>query len=295
MDKNIQDEYIWTKSRKILTLAETGIRGLSSFGYNNQTTAKHPQPNHIHVNSIELTYIMNGEYHLSVNEQEIIGSGGDILITFPNEPHGTGIAPRGINEIYWMHINMSEIDNFMGLTPPWNEILYNSLLTINGHMFHVGFSQTSILNDAMDYLSKPDPLSILTGQNLIIKFLLYCSRHSRLSSSTISKSISPDILKSVTFINENLNQSINIEQLSRISNLSASRFKTKFKEEAGTTPNMYIIQQKITLAKKMLQSGMSVTDTAFALDYSSSNYFSSVFKKMTSLSPSDYQKGFHNK
>lgn len=46
----------------------------------------------------------------------------------------------------------------------------------------------------------------------------------------------------------------------------------------GITPAEYINLQKISYAKKMLSNGKSnITDLAYTLGFSSSNYFSSVF------------------
>ena len=46
----------------------------------------------------------------------------------------------------------------------------------------------------------------------------------------------------------------------------------------GITPAEYINLQKISYAKKMLSNGKSnITDLAYMLGFSSSNYFSSVF------------------
>ncbi len=289
MFKDIRDDYVWSKERKILTEQETHINGLVSFGYNHQVNAKRPQDTHIHKNSIEITYVIKGEYYLFVNNKEYVATGGDITVTLPNEPHGTGIAPRAVNEIFWMHINADKIDGFMGLASPWNSILSDTLLSVKGYLFHADLTQVSNLHDAMNCLSQASPFSMEIGRNLIVGFLNYFLRNIKMTS----KSISSDINHAITFINSNLNQQISLEQLASISNLSISRFKTKFKEETGVTPNMYITRRKISEAQRLLASGMSVTDTAFALDFSSSNYFATVFKKITSMQPTDYRKKYY--
>ncbi len=46
--------------------------------------------------------------------------------------------------------------------------------------------------------------------------------------------------------------------------------------------------QRFREAKELLKSGQSVTDTAFALGFSSSQYFAAVFKKWAGITPSDY-------
>jgi len=40
-----------------------------------------------------------------------------------------------------------------------------------------------------------------------------------------------------------------------------------------------------------MTEGMNITEASVELGFSSSNYFSSVFKRFTTQSPSDYLKG----
>lgn len=63
-----------------------------------------------------------------------------------------------------------------------------------------------------------------------------------------------------------------------------------FRKETGFTLIQYITNQKITAAKKMLKSGMSVTDVAMRLSYNSDSHFISIFKKMTGTTPKRYAK-----
>ena len=81
-----------------------------------------------------------------------------------------------------------------------------------------------------------------------------------------------------------------MEDLAEMAFLSVSRFKQKFKAELGTSPRNFINFYKIEAAKEMLEQGHSVTETALALNFSSSNYFSSVFHRYTCRSPSQYRE-----
>ena len=58
--------------------------------------------------------------------------------------------------------------------------------------------------------------------------------------------------------------------------------------EVGISPRNFINFHKVEAAKGLLLEGHSVTDTAMALNFSSSNYFSNVFRRYTSFSPSQY-------
>ena len=58
--------------------------------------------------------------------------------------------------------------------------------------------------------------------------------------------------------------------------------------EMGTSPRDFVNFHKVEAAKNLLLEGHSVTDVAMELSFSSSNYFSSVFRRYTSFSPTQY-------
>lgn len=75
------------------------------------------------------------------------------------------------------------------------------------------------------------------------------------------------------------------------SGLSSRRFNDLFKEYFLETPNNYLINLKISYAKKILASKfISVNQTSELCGFEDVSYFSKVFKKITGVSPSDYRK-----
>lgn len=67
-------------------------------------------------------------------------------------------------------------------------------------------------------------------------------------------------------------------------------------------PNLYTVlttlkthHLKIEYAKQQLEtSDTPITDLAFVLGFSSSNYFCTVFKKYLTISPTEYRQNFYN-
>ncbi|MBR7189284.1 MAG: helix-turn-helix transcriptional regulator, partial [Clostridia bacterium] len=67
-----------------------------------------------------------------------------------------------------------------------------------------------------------------------------------------------------------------------------SHFKEKFRRQMLTTPRAYINQQKIELAKELLLQRGSITEVAEELSFDTPAYFSTVFRKFTAMTPSQY-------
>ena len=73
--------------------------------------------------------------------------------------------------------------------------------------------------------------------------------------------------------------------------MSLSRLKQRFQSELGISPREYINLIKMEKAKELLKDeNKTVTDIAFALSFSSSNYFSLVFRQLTGKSPTDFRQ-----
>ena len=97
-----------------------------------------------------------------------------------------------------------------------------------------------------------------------------------------------DIQLTIKYIRDHIEEPIDMATLAILSNLSVSQFKQKFSHYIGIPPRQFINREKIETAKQMLKSGMTVTETAMALGFNNSSYFSSVFKKYQNCSPKEF-------
>ena len=85
---------------------------------------------------------------------------------------------------------------------------------------------------------------------------------------------------------ENLDSPITIKELSKRVAINECYLKKGFKEVFGTTIFDFYQQQRMDHAKFLLyQKGLSVTDVAATLGYSTISHFSAAFKKQTGLKP----------
>jgi AraC-like DNA-binding protein len=95
--------------------------------------------------------------------------------------------------------------------------------------------------------------------------------------------------QTIKTIEERFDQNIEAGALATSVNVSESYLMRNFKKETGQTIKQFLTHCRIKKAKKLLLDH-SVSDTAFAVGYNNSNYFSTVFKKSMDLTPQQYQK-----
>jgi AraC-like DNA-binding protein len=145
----------------------------------------------------------------------------------------------------------------------------------------------SLLDDVFSlYFSDHDFKKILI-RNRITDFLAALIELERAGKEDI---LSQPIKNCLDYITLHLHENISLENLAELSHLSLSRFKKRFKVETGVPPGDYILRRKIEQAVLLLkESDKSITDIAFDLGFSSSQYFATVFKRYQSFSPSTHR------
>lgn len=135
-----------------------------------------------------------------------------------------------------------------------------------------------------------DLFADLLMQELLIRILQTESKttHQQNARTNSNKSRMAYVLK---YIQDNLNEQISVEQLSKKAYMSVSSFYREFKNEMGLSPTDYIIDERIKLAENLLkQHNVSVKEACLQSGFNSFSYFSRIFKKRKKFSPSRYKE-----
>ena len=93
----------------------------------------------------------------------------------------------------------------------------------------------------------------------------------------------------VTVLENNVDKNLSVSDIAKMCNISEINLKKTFSRYAGMGVIQYFNHIKITTAIGMIKSGTSVKETAAALGFSNQNYFSTVFKRVTGFSPTNYK------
>jgi len=98
------------------------------------------------------------------------------------------------------------------------------------------------------------------------------------------------VIATRNFIDNNFDKNLKLEFLSRIGFTSKYHLLRLFKKYYGLTPRQYLMDKRIEKSKENLITGMTVTETCFAIGFESLGSFSELFKVKTGKSPSVFRK-----
>ncbi|HZH93324.1 MAG TPA: AraC family transcriptional regulator [Tissierellaceae bacterium] len=94
------------------------------------------------------------------------------------------------------------------------------------------------------------------------------------------------------YISANYHEKITLDDISTYLGLDRTYFSSLYKKETGKSFTQSLNDHRIEKSKSLLLDGnSSIMDIALAVGFSNQNYFNSVFKSITGLTPSEFRNG----
>lgn len=312
--------------RVVLEQAAVGAPGVRLFGYNRNFAASCAIAPHTHGHLFELVYVVSGELCFEADGRRDVLHGGDMYLTQPGQRHSTGASPTGVCEFYWLHLD-AHCATCLGLNTSTARALLAALRGVRGCALHGKTRWDKVLGGLLRALtqeraaespdasnapdlpnasnrpnelnlqntpevlsasSTPSAPSVADALALQTACVLLPVLHDAVHRGTAAGQYTQDIDDAVRFVREHVCDTLPLTEIACAAHLSVARLKTKFMQQVGVPPRAFVNLTKIDAAKQMLLTGQNVTDTAFALSFSSSGYFSTQFKKFTGQSPSQF-------
>jgi AraC-like DNA-binding protein len=98
------------------------------------------------------------------------------------------------------------------------------------------------------------------------------------------------IVKAKLYIDNHFTNNIDLDDIAEQAHFSKFHFIRLFREIYGLTPKNYLIKIRVENAKKLLAGGYTVLETGFMVGLESPTSFAGMFKKITGITPSGYQR-----
>jgi AraC-like DNA-binding protein len=230
----------------------------------------------------QLLYITRGKgIFASESSGRHVLNEGDLFLLFPGEWHSYCPDPStGWNE-YWIGINGDIIDQwvekgfFSKESPIFKVGLNEDIISLYKRAIIIAEAQEACFQQALSGIACN-----------LLGMAVYLSKN----RSFIGSDVAAQINKAKITIHENIS-TIRPEDLAKMMCMSYSRFRKTFKEYTGFAPSQFIQEVKIKTAKEMLTNTfMSVKEIAYELGFENKDYFITVFRKLTGMTPIHYRK-----
>ena len=99
--------------------------------------------------------------------------------------------------------------------------------------------------------------------------------------------------KSLEFIEENLDDTISLDDLAQRACLSKFHFHRLFHRLTGETVTRYVGRRRMaSAARELIETDRPIIDIALKYQYSSQESFSRAFKRAYSVTPGRYRRAF---
>ena len=250
--------------------------------------ADYPLEEHIHNGYFEITYFIKGTQTYWVEGEFYQMESGEVFITFPGEKHGSGGCFKNKSHIYYLQLHTSLLE-LLGIGDEIH-FFYKRLREINSRRFKVDKHILLLLEEILQEAIHTTNFSKIVLRNKLSELLVECIQDAK-GIKDIEKIIPKDIQKVLTYIEKHLEENIKIEDMMEGVSWSEGRFKAVFRECMGVPPKEYVLRRKMERAKQLIEEGeYSITDIAYKMGFSSSQYFTVVFKRFNIYPPTKYQK-----
>ena len=203
---------------------------------------------------------------------------------------------EAIKELTFMRTEDQLSQKVKGITEYWQDRDYTQveIITEIDYLFAAIKQRTIIKNGSFDY-------KVLKSQLLLALSTNYHELYDNILKQVKAMLISDKEINSARelvdhmeeYLERNFASDITYKVLEDRFGYNKKYISNVFKEEKGITPNRYVTNVRINMAKTLMMQNPDtlIKDIAQAIGYRDQLYFSRVFKEVTGKSPSSFIKG----
>ncbi|MFI1092508.1 AraC family transcriptional regulator [Streptomyces sp. NPDC020917] len=275
-----------TDERTIVDLAGRGLEPLVALGRYRYLRAHGPLPAQRHCSLLVLAMPGRGSFTFEVDGRAREVVPGRVLCVPPGRAYLTGTDVQARGELTWLIARRSADDaSVLGravalMADPPESLVWD-------------VSREAAADLRRAFALAAGPAGWLTEARL--QYLVFGVVLDLAASMTAARVPSPahrGVARSLAWIDTHLSEAVDAADLAAVSGLSTSHFYEAFREMTGTSPKDYLLRRKTDRARALLESDPSatVTEVAYALGFSSSQYFATVFRRYQHCAPSECRR-----
>ena len=218
------------------------------------------------INFYDLTVVVEGELPYEINGSECLVKAGEAMFL----PPSTLRAREKLDKMDYYCFNFISDEAYD--LPVVMPSAYSSVIKSLLYSFDSIYRETPNLDDER----------LLLILDCILK---------QLKCQMVQKMESPLVLQIKQHVKERIYEKISLAWISKFTFFSISYCEYVFKKETGMSITDYILEERISLAKRLLwENHYPLKKIAEMVGFSDYNYFARTFKKRTGYTPTEYIK-----
>jgi AraC family L-rhamnose operon regulatory protein RhaS len=278
--------------------------GLNSIGY---WDANEPQDWGLdwHRNEgIEIHFLESGTMPYAQGNMEMDLLPNNLTITRPWEAHKVGNPEIGMGKFYWVILDLGVRRPHQNwIWPDWIMLApkdLQRLTTILRQNEKVLWKADKLIRDCFQRIgravdtdengSNSSRIRLLINYLLILLLDLFNSENLELNEQLTDSSRSVKLF--LKELEKNLSEDWTIEEMAKYAGVGLTRFTYHCKRLTNLTPMRYLMMKRLELSKAILIENefLNIAEVAFSCGFSTSQYFSTVFKKQEKCTPLEYRQ-----
>jgi len=187
-------------------------------------------------------------------------------------------------EMYWIRVEGPHMDQiYETLTASGSPVFAGIHVTRCAAIFRRIFRIMTRRSIAMEAALHAEVATLITQ--------LFEARHSGSSSIVGPTEIPPSLHKPLEAMRLYFQKPLRVSELAAMAGMSATNFFRHFKAATGTSPIDWLRRERINQAKKrLIETDDTIAEIAAQTGYCDQFYFSRDFKRMTTVTPSEYRQ-----
>jgi AraC-like DNA-binding protein len=225
-----------------------------------------------------------GQVQYSVGDQEAVLSVGALAVINPERLHSCnslGGKERSYSMLYldvaWCFQVQKSLWNVESFIPA-EKIRLDDLYLYNRYC--------TLLKHLMD-----TTVHLLEKEELLVELCSAVFSHA-CRVPVVRHELPENIEKLKTLLGENLKADVTLETLAGQLGVNPYTLLRRFKAVTGITPHAYRMNCRVEQARKYLQKGMDITETALECGFFDQSHLHRHFKAMTTVTPQEYRVNF---
>jgi len=229
----------------------------------------------------QLSYTLSGEGRFKIGDKVISMLPGMAFLQNHDDARNAYYYPENGTEP-WHFI-------WISFFSPTVEAMVKDITDTYGQIYHIP-REANLIKTLFDYENSSDTLRFMSpfeGARLVSNILTDLGNYA-LPEET-KKSLPTHLIKHAQeYIHNNMNRTINIEDIARECGVSREHLSRVFKEQVNESPSNYLTKRRIRQACRFLvSSNLSSKEIASRVGYDSAVSFNRTFKRITNKTPGE--------